>query len=161
MPPPPPTSLAWQLTKLSLCLSLELFVSFCWGRGFAYIFTVQLAGLDEGGVIIPKQRKSVGLFSVILATAYVQTKDKAHKVHTPTYVPSSELGPHHPLPPPLPAWVSPPGTTGGVYTFACEWRSEGGPNSDDWRKSLVLCLLCDMACQAKNTNFSSFPRFSV
>jgi len=32
---------------------------------------------------------------------------------------------------------------GGVHTSSCE--GVGSPNSDDWRKSLELCLLCEMA----------------
>ncbi len=35
----------------------------------------------------------------------------------------------------------PPEPKGGGDTFACRWGAGGGPNSDDWRKSLVLCLL--------------------
>jgi hypothetical protein len=41
------------------------------------------------------------------------------------------------LPPPSRV---PPGTKGGTLSAAGE--GEGGPNSDDWRKSLALCLLC-------------------
>ncbi len=33
---------------------------------------------------------------------------------------------------------------GGGYTLA-RVRGWGSPNSDDWRKGLALCLLCDMA----------------
>ncbi len=60
-------------------------------------------------------------------------------------VPSSELGTPRP-PPTLPqASVSPsPGTKERAQTH---FRGEGveGPNSDDWRKSLALCLLCTCA----------------
>ncbi len=35
----------------------------------------------------------------------------------------------------------PPGTNGRGDTLACGWGG-GGPNSDVWRKSLALCLLC-------------------
>jgi hypothetical protein len=48
------------------------------------------------------------------------------------------LGPHPP--PLLQASVSPPGTKGGD-TLTCG-LSGWGPNSDDWRESLALCLLC-------------------
>jgi hypothetical protein len=64
-----------------------------------------------------------------------------HKVHiyksTTVYVPSSELG----LSPPLlsPATVPLPPNQGGGGRRARGW---GSPNSDDWRKSLALCLLC-------------------
>jgi hypothetical protein len=34
----------------------------------------------------------------------------------------------------------PPGTKWGTYSAAGEGL--GGPNSDDWRKGLVICLLC-------------------
>ncbi len=44
-------------------------------------------------------------------------------------------------PPPLPpASVSP--LESGGETLACGWGGGGGPNSDDWRKSLAPCLLC-------------------
>ncbi len=45
------------------------------------------------------------------------------------------------LPPPLsPASVPPVPKDGGAHSPAGEgW---GSPNSDDWRKSLALCLLC-------------------
>ncbi len=55
-------------------------------------------------------------------------------------VPSLELGPP-PLPLPL-ASVSPtPTKEEGVHT-RLRVRGWGSPNSDDWRESLVLCLLC-------------------
>ncbi len=45
--------------------------------------------------------------------------------------------------PPLPLASEFPPTKGGGQTLACGWGGgAGGPNSDDWRKSLVLCLLC-------------------
>jgi hypothetical protein len=43
-------------------------------------------------------------------------------------------------PTPSPASVSPPGTK-GEDTLTCG-LSGWGPNSDDWRESLSLCLLC-------------------
>ncbi len=46
------------------------------------------------------------------------------------YVPSSELGLSHP-----PSLASGGGTRLRV-------RGWGSPNSDDWRKSIALCLLC-------------------
>ncbi len=43
-------------------------------------------------------------------------------------------------PPPPQVSVFPHGTTGEGHTHVrVRW---GGPNSDDWRKSLALCLLC-------------------
>ncbi len=71
------------------------------------------------------------------------------------YVLSSELGPPTPLPQKS---VSPPrnqsggkhspageGGAGGpnsTVTKASAGEEVGGPNSEDWRKSLALCLLC-------------------
>ncbi len=54
--------------------------------------------------------------------------------------PSSELGP-----PPLPLLQAsvqpyPLKRRGGTHSTTCEGR--GSPNSDDWRKSPALCLLC-------------------
>jgi hypothetical protein len=48
------------------------------------------------------------------------------------YVPSSELGLSQPLPPE-------PGGGGHIRLRVRGW---GSSNSDDWRKSLALCLLC-------------------
>ncbi len=47
------------------------------------------------------------------------------------------------LPTPLPqaSVSSPQKTKGEGDVLACGWGS-GGPNSDNWRKSLELCLLC-------------------
>jgi hypothetical protein len=56
------------------------------------------------------------------------------------------LGPH--LPPLLQACVSPPGTKGGD-PLTCG-LSGWGPNSDDWRESLALCLLCGPVDQCAN-----------
>jgi hypothetical protein len=62
------------------------------------------------------------------------------KKSTTVYVPSSELGPPRPLshkecapPPPEPM-------EGGHTRLRV--RGWGSPNSDDWRKSLALCILC-------------------
>ncbi len=48
------------------------------------------------------------------------------------------------LPLPLPqASVPPlPEPKGEMDTLAWGWGGGGGPNSDDWRKSLVLCVFC-------------------
>ncbi len=32
----------------------------------------------------------------------------------------------------------------GTHSPACQGMGGGGPNSDGWRKSVVLCLLCDI-----------------
>ncbi len=62
--------------------------------------------------------------------------------NTTVYVPSLELGLFHSLtrrrvcpPPPLGS-----GREGHTRLRVSGW---GSPNSDDWRKSLALCLLCD------------------
>ncbi len=54
-------------------------------------------------------------------------------------VPSSELG--QPTPSPASECV-PPGIKEGCNTRLREGEGVGGPNSDDWRESLALCLLC-------------------
>ncbi len=66
-----------------------------------------------------------------VVTKYIYTQS------TTVSVPSSELGPPHPSPP---GSVSPPQPKGGTHSPA--WRGWGSPNSDDWRKSLALCLIC-------------------
>jgi hypothetical protein len=49
------------------------------------------------------------------------------------------------LPTPLsPASVSLPPEAGGGGHTRQRARGWGSPNSDDWRKSLALCLLCDL-----------------
>jgi hypothetical protein len=60
---------------------------------------------------------------------------------TTVYVPSSELGLSQPLSP----WrVCPPARRGGGHT-RLRVMGWGSPNSDDWRKSLSLCLLCALS----------------
>jgi hypothetical protein len=66
-------------------------------------------------------------------TKYVYIKS------TTVYVPSSKLGsPTHSFA----SECAPPPTNGGGGTFALRVRGWGSPNSDDFRKSLALCLLC-------------------
>ncbi len=67
-----------------------------------------------------------------------QVNNLNHKVeYTTVSVPSSELGPlHAPL---LQASVSPPTEPKVEGTMG---NGVKGPNSDDWRKSLVICQLC-------------------
>jgi hypothetical protein len=58
------------------------------------------------------------------------------------FSPIHGMAPH---PPPLPsACVSPPlfGTKGGGGGQHSNAGEGGGANSDDWRESLALCLLC-------------------
>jgi hypothetical protein len=63
------------------------------------------------------------------------------RVHITTEsVPSSELGPRT-LSPPNES-VPPPEPRGGAGEVV-----GGGPNSDDWRKSLALCQLCGAGLQ--------------
>jgi hypothetical protein len=54
------------------------------------------------------------------------------------YVPSSELGLSQPL---YRQRLCPYPQNRGGHTSLRE-RGWGSPNSDDWRKSLALCLLC-------------------
>jgi hypothetical protein len=76
-----------------------------------------------------------------------------YRVPITVYVLSSELGHPHPRGPlfrkrvcPIPP---PPGTRGGGGRGSHSPSGEGAPgvgspNSDDWRKSLALCLLCSL-----------------
>ncbi len=80
--------------------------------------------------------------AIITITKYVYIKS------TTVYVPSSELGlsqvptPHPPLP-------SEPKVRGGGHT-RLRVRGWGSHNSDDWRKSLALCLLCGYDLASSN-----------
>ncbi len=57
------------------------------------------------------------------------------------YVPWLELGLSHPLSPAsVPPTPEPNGGGGGTRLRVGGW---GSPNSDDWRKGLALCLLCE------------------
>ncbi len=73
---------------------------------------------------------------LIMCPLFQRTHMKSYTAHsTYTYsttvsVPSSELGPP---PTSLPQAIHSPAGEG-----------VGGPNSDDWRKSMALCLLCDI-----------------
>ncbi len=65
------------------------------------------------------------------------TEPHIHTLYTQSAtmsVPLSELGPH----PPFRKRVCPAEPKGGTHSP----RGVGGPNSDDWRKNLALCLLC-------------------
>jgi hypothetical protein len=64
---------------------------------------------------------------------------------TTVYVPSSELGLSHPL---SRQRVCPsPGTIEVGGHTRLRVRGWGSTNSDDWRKSLALCLLCGLWCK--------------
>ncbi len=69
-------------------------------------------------------------------TKYVYIKS------TTVYVPSSELGLSQPLSRQR-VWPSP--RIGGGGHTRLRVRGWGSPNFDDWRKSLALCLLCDLS----------------
>jgi hypothetical protein len=65
---------------------------------------------------------------------------------TTAYVPSSEMGLSQPL---SRQRVCPfPQNRGGAHLLRV--RGWGSPNSDDWRKSLALCLLCGYDLSASN-----------
>ncbi len=59
---------------------------------------------------------------------------------------SSELG--TPIHSPKSESVTPPSPSlepkGGTHSPKGEGMGGGGPNSDDWRKSLALCILCGL-----------------
>jgi hypothetical protein len=68
-------------------------------------------------------------------------------IYTRTYrvseclFPRPNCDPHAPLHPQASGF--PPGTKGRGGHTRLRVTGGGGPNSDDWRKSLSLCLLCD------------------
>jgi hypothetical protein len=64
---------------------------------------------------------------------------------TTVSVPSSELGLPHPSP--ANEWVLPPTPNQGGGHTRLRARGWGSPSSDDWRKSLALCLLCGLSKQ--------------
>ncbi len=62
-------------------------------------------------------------------------------------VPSSELAP--PAPFLYSECVPPPQPKGVVGQHSLAGEGPGGTNSDDWRKSLALCLLCGVPLGTK------------
>jgi hypothetical protein len=54
-------------------------------------------------------------------------------------------------PPPLPQASVSPGNPRGEHT-RLRVRGWGSPNSEDWRKSLILCLLCDLEITKPKSN---------
>jgi hypothetical protein len=73
---------------------------------------------------------------LLIHTKYVYIKS------TTVYVPSSEFGLSQPLSHNTSECAPPPRTGGGEGAHRLRVRGWGSPNSDDWRKSLALCLLC-------------------
>ncbi len=71
-------------------------------------------------------------------------------------VPSFELGP--PTPSPVSECV-PPELKGGTHSPVV--RGWGRPNSDDWRKSLALCLLCEEKSREKVVKVKVFHSYIV
>ncbi len=71
---------------------------------------------------------------------------------TTVYVPSSKLG----LSQPLSRQRVCPSPQNWVGTLASGW---GSPNTEDWRKSLALCLLCKRHCQCPES-VATLPPFS-
>jgi hypothetical protein len=85
------------------------------------------------------------MYRMILVDARKHRQDgSTHKVRTfkeyHSVRPSSKLGLSQPLSRQQ-VCPSPPESGGGGHTRRGV-RGWGSPNSDDWRKSLVLCLLC-------------------
>ncbi len=84
-----------------------------------------------------------------LFASYPQSTD-IYRVPQCTVCPLVGIGT---LPPPLsPASVPlPPELKGGRHT-RLRVRGWGSPNSEDWRKSLSLCLLCAPTCHLPSLN---------
>ena len=75
-----------------------------------------------------------GLMLLSLSIRFFFQKVRIHKeYHTTVYVPSLYLEP----PPPRNQ------REGGGQAHSPAGEGWGSPNSDDWRKSLALCLLCE------------------
>jgi hypothetical protein len=85
-------------------------------------------------------------------TQWLEPKSQQSWVRSTTYI-NIQVYKYHSVchlvvigttPPPLPpASEPPPGTKGGVGAHThLQVRGWGSPTSDDWRKSLELCLLC-------------------
>jgi hypothetical protein len=71
------------------------------------------------------------------------------------YVPSSELGLSNPS---LASECAPPPKTGGGEHTHLRVRGWGSLNSDDWGKSLALCLLlCSQLTETPSRRFESTP----
>jgi hypothetical protein len=76
---------------------------------------------------------------------------------TTVSVPSLELRTPHPLS--RRRVCFPPEPKGRVHT-CLRVRGWGSPNSDDWRESFVLCLLCAISQSSENT-YSIFLYYTV
>ena len=63
-----------------------------------------------------------------------------------------------PNPSPASECALPPGPTGGEHT-RLRLRGWGRPNCDDWRKSLALCLLCEVSLLCSNIKTMAFKHF--
>ncbi len=80
------------------------------------------------------------------------------------YVPSLEFGLPHPLSRKR-VCTSPRNQRGGAHTRK-RVRGWGSPNSNDWRKSLALCLLCasdyeSFVYLSLSYSYSSIPYLSA
>jgi hypothetical protein len=77
---------------------------------------------------------------------YKNNKLLDHKTHI--YLEYHSICPLVEIVPPSPASeCAPPTESKGGDTLACGERGAGSPNSDDWRESLVICLLCVLDCR--------------
>jgi hypothetical protein len=84
-----------------------------------------------------------------------------HTLSTTVNVPSSELGPSH-LPLSRKRVCPPSRNQRGRDTLACGWGGwGGGPSSDDWIKSLELCLLCGHGRSALFTSIKTYACISA
>ncbi len=101
---------------------------------------------SPAGDILPQKGSSVGIYDSVYATSSMDLRPgyfnknprvPLHPIQPSWSVSSPELGP----PPPLASKCFPPPGTKGETHSPAGGDVGGGPNSDDWRKSLAFCLL--------------------
>ncbi len=111
-------------------------------KAFSCLSVMDSAGVGSSLIqhcIIPLQH-----IHISISTNYVYTGTKVIYTYYLEYhsvCPLVEIG----TPPPLSrkrVCHPPPEPKGGGGTHAPAGEGMGGPNSDDWRKSLALCLVC-------------------
>jgi hypothetical protein len=107
-------------------------------------WTVQGVYLD-GNIEVPARVPGTFLLPLDLSSSWPSSPVPQSTVHMYEYLEYHSVCPLVRIgtpstPSPASECARPPGTKGGTYSAAGE--AVGGPNSDDWRKGLVICLLC-------------------